>query len=194
MHWESLNVSIRIAATLTAAFVCLACTPPSTKTPALAEAGAGCAAQAARTWDAGGKAYAVAIATSGATCAEATALLTVKAPDGVVIHEETLPAAQTFGMRDAATPADMTTALQETLSSGDGMNTTAALPEWAEGVDAPGDEFPFIPEPGVDRAAYSALRAAKAPMLCYIQGGESLGCWRLDGAVMVKIGAQTFPG
>jgi len=187
-------VSIRIAATLAAALVCIACTPPAAKAPATANAGAGCAAQAARTWAADGTAYAVSIATTGATCAEATALLKVTGPNGVVVHEETLPAAQTFGLRDATTPTDMKTALDETLSSGDGMNTTAALPEWAEGVDAPGDEFPFIPEPGLDRAAYAALRAARTPMLCYIQGGESLGCWRLDGAVMVKIGAQTFPG
>lgn len=174
-----------------------ACSPPAGKpeaAPPATEAAADCAASATRTWTAAGVAYAVSIATTGATCADAQAALKVTAPDGAVVHQEVLPAATTFELRDAATADAMKTALGAVLDAGTDMADTSALPAWEKGADGPGGEFPFIPEDGVDRAAYEKLRAAKSPMLCYVQGGESIGCWRLDGAKMIKIGAQTFPG
>lgn len=187
-----------VAATFAFALAALAaCSPPAAKTetaPAPQAAANGCAAAAARTWTAGGIAYAVTIATTGATCADAQAALKVTAPDGAVVHEEVLPAETTFELRDATTAEAMTKALAAVLDAGTDMADTGALPAWDKGADGPDGEFPFIPEDGVDRAAYEKLRAAKTPMLCYVQGGESLGCWRLEGAKMVKIGAQTFPG
>lgn len=190
--------SAAVAASFAFALAALAaCGPPAAKTetaPASQATANDCAATAARTWTAGGVAYAVTIATSGATCADAQAALKVTAPDGAVVHEEVLPAATTFELRDAATVDAMTKALATVLDAGTDMADTGALPTWEKGSDGPDGEFPFIPEDGVDRTAYEKLRAAKAPMLCYVQGGESLGCWRLEGAKMVKIGAQTFPG
>lgn len=184
------------AAGLGLAVALAACSPPAAKTePAPApQAAADCAASAARTWTAGGVSYAVTIATTGATCAEAQAALKVAAPDGAVVHEEVLPAATTFELRDATTVEAMSKGLAAVLDAGVDMADTGTLPAWDKGADGPGGEFPFIPEDGVDRAAYEKLRAAKSPMLCYIQGGESIGCWRLEGPKMTKIGAQTFPG
>jgi len=190
-------VSAAAAAAVLAVFSA-SCTPPApgkaTAEAAKATVAGGCAASAARSWTADGVTYAVTIAATGASCATAQATLKVTAPDGAVVHEETLEAATTFELRDAATPEAMKLALASALSAGDEMNATDALPEWVADADSPGGEFPFVPEDGVDRAAYQKLRAGKVAMLCYVQGGESLGCWRLDGRRMVKIGAQTFPG
>jgi ribosomal protein L12E/L44/L45/RPP1/RPP2 len=152
----------------------------------------GCVAKAERVWSAGGADYAVRIETIGATCEAATAKLTVTAPEGVVVHTDELIAAQTFALNAAKTPAEMQAALAEVI--GDPMTDTSNLPAWEAGAEQPGGEFPFYPEMQTDRAAYEKLRAAKTPMLCYVQGGESTGCWLLDGAKLVKVGSQTFPG
>ena len=56
------------------------------------------------------------------------------------------------------------------------------------------EEFPFYTEAAFDRAAYEALRARDAAMLCFVQGMESLACYAPEGARLVKIGVQSFPG
>lgn len=182
---------------LALAIVLAACAPPRQEAGSPPEAPPpapnGCAAEAVRDWAAGDATFKVAIGTSGATCADAEAALTVTDAAGVVIHRETLRAAETFGLRDAADPTAMKVALQGALDAGADMNDTATLPAWPADAEAPGGEFPFYVE-SLDRAAYEALRKAKTPMLCYIQGGESLGCWRRDGSSLIKIGAQSFPG
>ena len=132
------------------------------------------------------------IETTGATCKAAIAQLTVTAPGGGVIHTDELIAAQTFALNGAKTAKDMQAALGEVIT--DPMVDTSNLPEWEAGAEQPGKEFPFYPETPIDRAAYEKLRAAKTPMLCYVQGGESSGCWLLDGTKLVKVGAQSFPG
>ena len=50
-----------------------ACSPPAAKQEPAAQGASDCAARAERTWTANGATYAVTIATTGATCAEAQA-------------------------------------------------------------------------------------------------------------------------
>jgi hypothetical protein len=77
------------------------------------------------------------------------------------------------------------------------VKTTADLPEWAEGAETPMlGEFTFYPESGMDRETWNAVRAAKAPAFCYVQGMESMACVMLDkeSGYVSKLGVQTFPG
>jgi hypothetical protein len=55
-------------------------------------------------------------------------------------------------------------------------------------------EFPFYPEPGVDRDYYEKARALRAPVFCYVQGMESMSFVALIEGGMVKLGVQSFPG
>jgi hypothetical protein len=74
-------------------------------------------------------------------------------------------------------------------------DSTGDLPEWAAGAESPiSGEFPFFPEDDLDRVAYAALRAADAPMFCFVQGMESQGCLTVHGGTLRKVGVQTFPG
>ena len=75
------------------------------------------------------------------------------------------------------------------------LQTSSALPEWPANAQAPQNgEFPFYPEEGYDRAAYNTLRANNLPLLCYVQGMESVACLALGDGELTKIGVQTFPG
>jgi hypothetical protein len=77
------------------------------------------------------------------------------------------------------------------------MLTTEALPGWPPDSPQPSNgEFPFHPEANITREAYARLRAEKRPLLCYVQGSESMACLALDarGETLTKIGLQTFPG
>lgn len=62
------------------------------------------------------------------------------------------------------------------------MLATSALPEWPVGAPQPANaEFPFYPEANITREAYARLRAENRPLLCYVQGSESMACLALDG-------------
>ena len=75
------------------------------------------------------------------------------------------------------------------------MQTTAALPAWPENAESPAaGEFPFHVAEGWDRTAYESIRAADRPLLCYVQGMESMGCLAAADGEVTKIGVQSFPG
>jgi hypothetical protein len=75
-------------------------------------------------------------------------------------------------------------------------DSTSDLPVWQANAMSPAanEEFPFYPEEGVDRARYEAIRCADAPMLCFVQGMESLACLFVENGEITKIGVQSFPG
>jgi hypothetical protein len=91
----------------------------------------------------------------------------------------------------------MRTALNEWIDPAHNttMQTTSALPDWPANADAPASgEFPFYPESYVDRDSYIALREADVPLLCYVQGMESMACLALRDGQLEKVGVQSFPG
>jgi hypothetical protein len=109
------------------------------------------------------------------------------------------PAEQNMLLAGKSTAAELEAALKELVN--DAANpqfaTTADLPEWKEGAESPSSgEFPFYVQDGIDRENYNRIRAAKAPVFCYVQGMESLSCAYkepTDGYIS-RIGTQTFPG
>lgn len=151
-----------------------------------------CAASANAEWSG----LIVTAAAEGNDCASARATLTIKGPGGAILFSETHPAAQVMTLAPAGGAAAMQTALADWISSSNHtMATSGALPDWPAGAEAPeSGEFPFYPEEGVTRERYLAIRAADAPLFCFVQGMESQACLALQNGALEKVGLQLFPG
>jgi hypothetical protein len=160
-------------------------------------AASGCSAYAASPWKpASGRALKTEAFSNGPNCARAVVTLVVRGGDGRVLWTDAAAAEHLMTFVDVKTRPQMARALREWLTQSHVFKSTADLPEWKEGADAPvSGEFPFYPELGIDRDAYEEIRAARQPVLCYVQGMESMACVALanDGQI-TKIGVQSFPG
>ena len=182
------------AALLIAGALILALQAPPVPT---AHAAADCSASAWRSWQpVAGRHYRAEAFSSGPTCALAVVTLVVRAPDGHALWTDAAPAEHLMTFGEVKTRAQMVRALGEWVSQAHMFRTTAELPAWKKGDDAPtSGEFPFYPEAGVDREYYEQTRAERLPVFCYVQGMESMSCVALskDGQ-MTKVGVQTFPG
>lgn len=163
--------------------------------PALA---GGCDANASKTWspDGGATTYTIDAVTVGPDCANAVALLTIRAADGSLRYQDSFETAYVMLLGDKADPSAMKTGLEEWVDvSNSSLDNTGKLPKWAEGADAPeAGEFPFYPDPGVDQSYYEELRAANQPMLCFVQGMESSACLAFADDGFTLVGDQSFPG
>lgn len=173
---------------------------PMDAAPAPAAAAPGCTASAETMWE-GLKITGTA---TGATCAAAQVSLAILGADGKALHSFSATAANlrvVFGEAADAPPteaASMQKALAEWIdpASSTFMIATDKLPEWKSGEEAPmAGEFIYIPVDGMDRKAYEAMRKAKRPLFCYVQGAESMACvQKLENGQVVQAGVQTFPG
>jgi hypothetical protein len=152
-----------------------------------------CPARAASTW----QGFAIEAASSGETCAQARATLTIRNIDGAVGYEEAFEAQHVMTLAGAESTADMERRLREWITpAGAAMDSAGDLPAWEANAERPGggEDSAFYPAEGKDRAAYEALRRGDAPMICFIQGMESQACWLGENGVISKIGVQRFPG
>lgn len=155
----------------------------------------GCPAQVATTWLAGGQEFAVSANTTGPSCAEATANLEVRAPNGDLALAFGAETQHVMGLSGVTETEAMQAALAGWVeAASERQRTTGNLPAWAEGAAQPGGEFPFYPQEGAERANYESLRAENLPLFCVIQGMESEACHVLRGTELHLIGVQTFPG
>lgn len=157
----------------------------------------GCDARAANTWAVGDAQYSVEASSDGPDCARAVATIVVRDSSGNPIYAEAHLAQHVMVLAPATTKAAMQTALADWSNPANNttMQTTSALPDWPQGASGPQNgEFPFYPEPGYDRDGYLAIRAENAPLLCYVQGMESMSCLALRNGALEEIGVQTFPG
>ena len=111
------------------------------------------------------------------------------------MYGQAFPASQIRTLAGADSVADMQQRLQDWVSPSETLNSTGDLPEWAANAENPGaSTAPFRPYGGTDRAAYAALRAADAPMFCFVQSMESQACFWLDAGAFRRIGEQQLPG
>lgn len=177
-----------------------ACSPPATiEEPAPAPevaAANNCPASASSQWQSGAQIIAIEAAAGGESCATAHATLTLRDAEGATLYEETFEAQHVMVLAGAESVDDMRRRLGEWISPpGAARDSTGDLAEWPANAEAPMQgEFPFYPEEGLTRSAYATLRAADAPMYCFVQGMESEACLAMQGGTLRKIGVQTFPG
>jgi hypothetical protein len=133
---------------------------------------------------------------AGRDCASAHATLTIKSEAGAALYSETYPAANVMSLAQAGDATAMQAALGDWInSSNHTMSSSGALPDWPANAEAPeSGEFPFYPEQAMTRDAYLAIRAADAPLFCFVQGMESQACLALQNGALTKVGVQLFPG
>jgi hypothetical protein len=131
----------------------------------------------------------------GPTCAKAVITYVVRTRDGRPVHNEAY-VGEFMALTEAVTTRQqMLAALTDWIIGGTRRTDNSDLPDWKAGASEPeAREFGFTPDEGVTRAAYLAARASRIPMLCYVQGLESLRCliWRND--TLESLGVQQFPG
>jgi len=163
-----------------------------------ADATAGCNVHVEKTWidqETPIRRYTVEASTMGPTCNQTVATLAIRAREGSPIYASSHISAQIFGLKDAADPAAMKTALEEWVSNQGGMANTEGLSPWEETDGQPKRrEFPFMPESWIDEQYWNTLRSEKLDMFCFVQGGESMRCAVLRDGQMEDIGLQLFPG
>jgi hypothetical protein len=156
---------------------------------------AACTAAAEEDWTVSTDASLTIRATAwGPTCKQAVIALAIWGKDGPPIYSFISSMGDIEGFDEVEDAAALKTALS--LWAGGQTDTTEGLPDWKEGdpSPSPSDEFAFYPEEGMDRATYTAIRAAKHPMLCFVQGQESQQCVYLQDGGVQPVGVQTFPG
>jgi hypothetical protein len=176
-----------------------ACQPKAAATAANdappADAAAACAAAAESDWTVSTETSLIIRARAwGPSCKQAVVALAIWGKDGPPMYSFISSMADIEGFDEVEDAAALTKALQ---GWADGQaDTTAGLPEWKEGdpSPSPSDEFGFYPEEGMDRATYTAIRTARLPMLCFVQGQESQQCVYLQDGGVQSLGVQTFPG
>ena len=148
------------------------------------------------TWGAGGSRVGaqlmITASTTGADCHSAKAAITIHAIDGRMLFAISRPTAQIATLADAANATQMTKALQSWVDSTTcPVGSTDILPIWNRGkpqVEASGTT-PFIAT--LTREAYMRHRAAGEPLLCFIQGAESVTALAVspDGKFVTRIGS-----
>jgi hypothetical protein len=162
----------------------------------------GCSAEAQTAWTpARGLNFTIRGEAVGVSCEAARATVTVTDAAGRTLHRDThdVAALRNTIFASANSPDTMRAALAQWIDpvNNTTMLTTGALPEWPAGAAQPANaEFPFYPEANITRETYARLRTENRPLLCYVQGSESMACLALDarGEALTKIGLQTFPG
>ena len=161
-----------------------------------ADAAPGCDARAAQPWVTGrGVAHHVEAFSNGPTCAHAVVTIIVRAPNGMPLLSDSMPAAQVMIFAGLKARSEVKAALKDWMTQTHLFKSSSDLPVWKKGEAAPSSgEFAFYPDESVDRDFYEQVRAAKVPVFCYVQGMESLACTVLKDGGMSKIGLQTFPG
>lgn len=156
-----------------------------------------CNTSASTAWTQAGTGYVINAFSHGKSCRDAVIGIYVTAPDGVVAFVEAFPAMQMMLTVSVQNGEEMANALADWIRQEDStLKMTSDLPEWARGQEYPAlGDFAFLPAEGYDAEMYNAVRTENRPLLCYVQGMESMACHALapEGYVY-PIGVQTFPG
>ncbi len=175
-----------------------ACSPPAETTqvedvaettPSAAQA-AGCFAEFSRDWSAvGSQYYVIEAEASGATCADAVAMMRVTSRDGTVLFERGYPTAQVpLAFNPNGDQTGLRTELEEWTSNTADPATADTLPAWPSRAARPPH---FTPAEGVTRVIYEGARGAQGPLFCFPDGGESNACVAMSGDQATLLGSLT---
>ncbi len=129
--------------------------------------------------------------TVGDDCHSAKATLAIHATDGRLLFAIARPTAQVPTLAGAGNAAQMTKALQSWVDATTcPVGGSDVLPQWRRGqpaVDASGNT-PFIAT--LPREVYLRHRAAAEPLLCFVQGSDSVTALAIgpNGPSVTRIG------
>lgn len=157
----------------------------------------GCMAVATTPWrPLSGVEFSIEARSAGPDCARAVATLVIRDTQGRALWTDARAAEHVMTLKDARDEQSIRAAMAEWIDPASStMRTTATLPDWPAGAQGPENgEFPFYPEPHLDRESYEDLRRRNTPMFCYVQGMESLACVAFNENRIEKVGVQSFPG
>lgn len=191
---KSLSIGLCALTSLIATFALAAQVTPAQSAPA--QARVRCATYVATPWTGGPTPrFKVEAFSDGPTCAKAVAVIVVRDASGTVLYSDSHKTEFVSPLSDAQTRAQLQTALQRWIGGVSGANLRANLPNWNLGAAGPVDtEFGFTPAEGMTREEYLAIKAGRAPLLCYVQGMESLRCLVYRNGGLEIFGIQAFPG
>jgi hypothetical protein len=155
-----------------------------------------CTAYSATTWAASATVrLKIEAFSDGPTCAKAVAVFVVRNGAGAILYSESHQTEFVMSLASARNRQQMQAALSDWVRVGNGANFTATLPNWVVGATGPVEtEFGFLPNEGITRADYLAVKSSRAPLLCYVQGMESLRCLVYRNNGLEDFGIQSFPG
>jgi hypothetical protein len=159
-------------------------------------AGTTCVVKTFSLWKPGrGPAFRAEAISSGPNCENAVVMIVLRSGNGAPLWADARLSKELMTFQGIKTNAQMKAALADWLDQPGTFKSSADLPPWAKGEEAPkAGEFPFYPETDVDQENYEQTRAAKAPIFCYVQGMESMSCVVYRDGGFTKVGVQTFPG
>jgi hypothetical protein len=131
----------------------------------------------------------------GPNCANAVVVYVVRDAQGKALYTSSFAAnsvSLTAGM--TSVPA-MRRALTDWLRLAQTPYRHENLPAWPINADGPVlSEFPFMPDATIQRLDYLSIKRARTPILCYVQGMESLKCLVYRNGGLEPFGIQSFPG
>jgi hypothetical protein len=131
----------------------------------------------------------------GPSCAKAVAVFVVRDAAGTVLYSDSHQTRFVLPLSEARTRAQLQTALQRWMVGISSTNQKNSLPDWPRGAATPVDtEFGFTPAEGITREDYLAVKSGRAPLLCYVQGMESIRCLVYRNGGIDVFGIQAFPG
>ena len=159
-------------------------------------AGTTCDVKASSAWKPSrGPAFRAEAISNGPNCENAVVMIVLRSGNGAPLWVDARLTKDLMTFQGIKTTAQMKSALVDWLDQPGTFKSSADLPPWAKGEEAPkAGEFPFYPEADVDQEAYEKVRASKAPVFCYVQGMESMSCVVYSDGGFMKVGVQSFPG
>lgn len=131
----------------------------------------------------------------GPTCTKAIVVHVIRDNAGRVLYQQAYESQFIATLQEARTNAQMRVALREWTDTTGPNFPNATLPNWQTGADQPDSrEFGFMPHEDITRVDYLAIRSGRAPIICHVQGIESLNCLVWRNNTLQPFGIQQFPG
>jgi hypothetical protein len=131
----------------------------------------------------------------GPSCAKAVAVIVVRDVLGSVLYSDSYQTQFVLPLSEARSRTQLQAALQNWMTGVNGASLKNNLPDWVRGATAPIEkEFGFSPAEGITRDDYLAIKSGRAPLLCYVQGMESIKCLVYRNGGFQDFGIQAFPG
>jgi hypothetical protein len=149
-----------------------------------------CAGKSTAPWTAAGKGYALTIAVDGATCATASASYSAL-HDGQSLWSKSVKVPGNLAFQDLNAPADLARLLPAILHDAQLSPAADVLPTWPTGRSdrvLGGPDVHYYVGEGITPEQWNGWRSAKAPLLMFAQGIETVTLLVLDQGQVREIG------